>query len=81
MQMRVRHRLPARRAVGLQHSDPLGLEGRLHRAGDLPGRPHQGGGGVFVHVEQRLKGLLRGHDDMAVVDLAGVHERKDRSSS
>jgi hypothetical protein len=70
----VPHGLAGHGAVGLQQCDALRLERRLRGQRHAARGLHDGGGFVGREVEQGAGVALAGHQHVAGVDLAQVHE-------
>ncbi|MNT94403.1 hypothetical protein D3C72_2360860 [compost metagenome] len=70
----MRNRLPTCWLVRLQHGDAVRMEGSFDGAGDACCRPEQRASCLVVEIENCLDLRLGGHNHMAGVDLACVHE-------
>lgn len=74
MQVKVKHRLPCRRAVGLEDVDAVGVEGLVHRRRHALGRLHHSAGFLGRQLQQIDGMALAGNQHMASRGLTDVHE-------
>ena len=74
MQVKVKNGLIALAAIGLQQRQPRRVEDRLHGTGNPLGRLHDGRRLFGGDVQQGGRMAFGGHEHMAGVDLADVHE-------
>ena len=75
MHVKVKHRLPARCAIGLKEGDAIGVKRSLCGHGHALCGLHDGGCFFGRQFQQGHCVALAGDQHMARVDLADVHER------